>query len=128
MRFGTLAVTVAALAVAPAVAAVEPTDRKHLARYCSASGDICLGIVRDKRGVVFQLTTMARYFPQYTLCVRAPRGSMSCRTVSVVRQGRVWGSQKRWPRQFGESGPGVYRVTWTQNGVPLGPTLRFRHR
>ena len=130
MRLAAAVFASLAFAAAPAAAAdgiYKPA--KYAARYCSPSGDVCLGIFRTAKGtVVFQLMTVEKYFARYTLCVRSPRGSMSCRTLPVKRQGSVWGSHRYWPRHFGDSRPGVYRVTWSQHGVPLGPTLRFRHR
>jgi hypothetical protein len=72
--------------------------------------------------------TVEKYFDRYTLCARSPRGSRTCRTLPVNRQGRDGGSHKRWPRHFGDSRPGVYRVTWSQAGRRLGPTLRFSRR
>jgi hypothetical protein len=116
-----------ACAAAPASAAVDIyKPKRYVARNCSATGDICLGIFRSST-IVFQLMTVEKYFPRYTICVQSPRGAETCRTLPVNRQGRVWGSHKRWPRHFGDSRPGVYRVTWSQAGRRLGPTLRFRH-
>jgi hypothetical protein len=128
VRFVTVLIATLACAAAPAFAGgniYQP--EKYVARYCSPSGDICLGIFRSST-VVFQLMTVERYFPRYGLCVRSPRGAKTCRTLPVNPQGSVWGSHKRWPRHFGDSGPGVYLVTWSQAGRRLGPTLRFTHR
>ena len=100
---------------------------EYVARSCSSSGDVCVGIFRSN-GFVFQLMTARRSFSSYTLCVRSPRGSKTCRTLPVNRQGSVWGSHKRWPRHFGDSSPGIFRVTWSHAGRPLGRTLRFKQR
>jgi hypothetical protein len=113
------------LGSASASAVYQP--KRYIARYCSPTGDLCYGIFRSG-GIVFQITTIERYFARYRVCVRAPNGSRRCRTAPINRQGRVWGSHVRWPRIFGDHGPGVYRVTWSQGGTRLGPTLRFRRR
>ena len=80
------------------------------------------------RGIVFQLLTVEKYFDRYQVCVRAPTGGRKCLTSLVRPQGRLYGSHLRWPRRVGHHGNGVYRVTWSQSGVRLGPPLRFRER
>lgn len=128
MKLVTVLVATLAFAAAPASAGQDIYEpKKYVARYCSTTGDICLGIFRSST-IVFQLMTMEKYFATYTICVRSPRGSRTCRAMPVNRQGQVWGSHKRWPRHFGDSRPGVYRVTWSQSGQRLGPALRFTHR
>jgi hypothetical protein len=101
--------------------------KEYIARYCSPSGDLCLGIF-DAGGIVFQIVTAERYFARYRICVRPPRGEVRCRNLPINRQTPVWGSHVRWPRIFGDHGPGVYRVTWSHAGRRLGPTLRFTRR
>lgn len=123
------ATALALLAVAaPASAGHEVLEPgKWVARYCSTTGDICFGIYKRSGHVSFQLTTAAKYFNRHTICVRSPRGRRTCRAMNVVRQGQLWGTSRAWPRNFGDSRPGTYRVTWKQAGRALGPTLRFTH-
>jgi hypothetical protein len=109
---------------AGSASAADPQPRKYVARYCSPSGDVCLGIFQAT-GIVFEIRTAARYFARYKVCVRPPKGARTCRTAPIRRQGSVYGSYMRWPRAFGNRGPGVYRVTWSQSGRRLGPTLKF---
>jgi hypothetical protein len=117
-----------AFAAAPSSAGVDIyKPERYVARHCSPTGDICLGIFRAN-GIVFQLATSERSFARYTICVRSPRGGKECRSLPVNRQGRVWGSHKRWPRRFGDRRPGVYRVTWFHAGRSLGPSLSFTQR
>ena len=121
-----LGVAGAAVAV-PAAAAPGGT----LASYCSPSGDVCFGAFRSGRDVLLRISTAARFFPRYTLCVKGPGGGaaglLRCGSFPVFRQSHsTWGSTVRHARQYPVVGPGVYRVTWKLNGHALGPTLRFR--
>jgi hypothetical protein len=123
-----LTVAVGAIAAAPGGAA---TPLKTIASYCSPSGDVCFGISRRGSVVFLRISTAARYFSRYTLCVRAPgagaAGAPRCGSFPVFRQaGQTWGSSIRHARQYPVVGPGVYRVTWKLMGRALGPTLRFR--
>jgi hypothetical protein len=98
-----------------------------LASYCSPSGDVCYGVFAQGRVVQLRITTAARYFSRYTLCVKPPAGVLRCRSFPLLRQaGSTWGSTVRHARQFPVPGAGTYRVTWKLNGTALGPTLRFR--
>jgi hypothetical protein len=123
-----LAASVALGSAASASGAYEP--KRYIARYCSPSGDLCYGIFRltSSGRIVFQITTQERYFAGYRLCVKPPTGAVRCRNFPINRQTPIWGSHVYWRRYFGDHGPGVYRVTWSQNGMRLGPTLRFRRR
>jgi hypothetical protein len=127
VRLGVALIASLALLCASAAEATSDDVKAPVARYCSPSGDLCFGIFRAG-GIVFRITTVERYFARYRVCVRPPRGSSSCRTAPIRRQGSLYGSNVRWPRGFGDHGPGVYRVTWSQAGRRLGPTLRFRRR
>ena len=122
--------SLALLAFASTAAAHEP--KSYLASYCSQTGDLCYGITRQVRSdrIVFQITTQARYFAGYRICVKAPTGSVKCRNFPLNRQTPpTYGNHVYWRRYFGDRGPGVYRVTWkNQQGMRLGPTLSFRRR
>jgi hypothetical protein len=101
--------------------------KKYIARHCSASRNICIGIFAS-RGIVFQLLIKERYFARYRICVRPPKGAKTCRLAPINPQTPVYGSHVRWPRRFGDNGPGIYRVSWSQAGHLLGPPLRFTRR
>ena len=120
-----LLVLVAAGALA-ASAAPAPSPRKTIASYCSPSGDVCYGVVNRSGAVYFELTTFARYFLRYRLCVRPPVGAVRCRTFAMKPAGNNWASVVRFARNFRLAGPGVYRATWRLGSSRLGPTLRFR--
>jgi hypothetical protein len=94
--------------------------------YCSRSGDLCYGIVRSGGTVSLRITTFARYFPRYRLCVQSPGGATTCRSFPIRRQGRLYGSTVIWYANFPRRGPGLYRVTWRLGAERLGPTLSFR--
>jgi hypothetical protein len=127
MRLVGAIVAVLALSTASASATTDIyKPEKYVARHCNAMRNICSGIF-ESGGIVFQLMTSDRYFSRYLLCVRPPRGgARKCRTASINRQGSVYGSNVRWPRRFGDYGPGVYRVSWSRDGRQLGPTLAFK--
>jgi hypothetical protein len=116
---------------APAAHAVPP--EKKIASYCSSSGDVCYGIFNRSRKVYLRITTAARYFGRYKLCVRLlPPGSgaehaQRCGSFPVFRQsGSTWGSSVNYARQYPITVPGRYRVTWKLGASPLGPPLQFR--
>jgi hypothetical protein len=113
---------------------------RAIASYCSPSGDLCYGIVDRSGAVYFELSTAARYFGRYRLCVRlvesplhggkpddSPAWAERCGSFPVFRQrGSVWGSSVKFARQYPNLGRGTYRVTWKLGADPLGPSLRFR--
>ena len=97
-----------------------------LASYCSPSGDVCFGSTARSGAVRLQITTAARYFSRYTLCVRPPTGARRCGSFPMLRGGAgTWYSSVRLVKYWGDR-PGVYRVTWRIASGPLGPTLRVR--
>lgn len=150
----TPAVLLAAFTAATASAGVSaPAGEKTIASYCSVSGDVCYGVFDRNGQIILRITTAARYFQRYTLCVtRLPRGkgpehARRCGSFPLFRQsGSAWGSSVNYARQF--VGPlahpfppqhGRYRVTWrnecsecgpkarrhSAGGAPLGPSLSF---
>jgi hypothetical protein len=142
----TLAPTAAARAAAPST--------KAITSYCSPSGDICFGVFKRNGKVLLQITTAARYFNRYTLCVTLlPRGGSAenarrCGAFPLLRgRASTWVSTVDYAKQFiGPASnppnplPGRYQVTWRQvcsrctpkqqrhsaSGPPLGPSLTFR--
>jgi hypothetical protein len=117
------------LAAGPSVSPAAPPSK--LASYCSPrSGDLCFAINNKAGAVFFDIDLAGPYFSRYQLCVRPPRGSMTCRSFPIrtrkfSRHTRYF-SSVRWHTNYAARGPGVYRVTWKSRGRPLGPTLRFR--
>jgi hypothetical protein len=125
IRAALAAAAISLVAASPASAA----DRKTLASYCSPSGDVCYGIVKRSRVVRFEITTAARYFARYTLCMRAPAslGKLRCGSFPMFRgRASTWYSSVRFRPTFPVGPRGVYRMSWRLGATPLGPTLRFR--
>jgi hypothetical protein len=151
---GAALIVLLATPTAAAAARSERAQARTIASYCSPSGDICFGIFNRGGNVFLQITTAARYFSRYTVCVtRLPRGkspehAQRCGSFPLFRQGgSTWGSSVNFARQFvGPLShplvplPGRYQVTWRQvcsqctpkarrhsaGGTPLGPSLYFR--
>lgn len=132
MRLAAVVIASLASLLASASATAADPSKEYLARYCSQTGDVCYGIYRHRSSserIVFQIITQARYFASYRICVKAPAGAVKCRNLPINRQTPpLYGANVYWRRNFGDHGPGVYRVTWSQSGTRLGPTLRFRQR
>jgi hypothetical protein len=135
MRLAAIALAVLPLVLAAATPGAGQTAAgpKTIASYCSTSGDVCYGIFKRSGKVSLEITTAARYFSRYTLCVRhlPPRSTPAyadrCGSFPVFRQsGSTWGSRVKYARQYPLTLAGTYRVTWKLAGSALGPALRFR--
>ena len=120
-----LPVLLAALLVAAPGGGAAPAP-KRLASYCSPSGDVCFGAFERGTVVRLQITTAARYFARYTLCVRPPAGVRRCGSFPLFRGSAGTGYGMVKLSTFGAGAPGVHRATWRIGSGPLGPTLRFR--
>ena len=111
-----------------ATAAVEARSTQRLLRPRRTT------VPHNRSGKVYlRITTAARYFKRYNLCVRLlPVGTdgthaQRCGSYPVFRQGgSTWGSSINYARQFPITDPGRYRVTWKLGSGPLGPALYFR--
>jgi hypothetical protein len=108
------------------------TDRT-LSSYCSPSGDVCYGVFGRAGKPYLRITTAARYFGRYTLCVQllGPGGGAEhvrrCGSFPVFRQGgSTYGSSVNYTKQYPVKVRGRYRVTWKAFGSALGPALTFR--
>ena len=135
MRLAAIALTLVPLVLAAATPAARGTapKPKTIASYCSTSGDVCYGIFNRSGKISLEITTAARYFNRYTLCVRRlpPRNTAEyaqrCGSFPVTRQsGSTWGSRVNYARHYPLTFTGTYRVTWKLAGSTLGPALRFR--
>ena len=97
-----------------------------LASYCSSTGDLCFGVLNRTGAVFLEITTFARYFDRYDLCVTPPQGGRTCRNFPIRKRGQFYASRVRWHLNFPARGSGVYRVRWKRKANPLGPQLNFR--
>jgi hypothetical protein len=118
-----------------AASAPGGVNERRIASYCSSSGDVCYGVFNRAGKVYLRITTAARYFKRYTLCVRLlPAGAaggaehaLRCGLFPVFRQGGgTWGSSVNYARQYPVTRAGRYRVSWKLGATPLGPPLSFR--
>jgi hypothetical protein len=128
-----LALVTVVLATAAAGAGQTSARPKPIASYCSTSGDVCYGIFKRSGKLFLEITTAARYFNRYILCVRrlpprsTPAYAQRCRSFPVVRQGgSTWGSRVNYARQYPLHFASTYRATWRLAGSALGPALKFR--
>ena len=101
-------------------------NQSRIASHCSASGDVCYGIFQGTLGpITFKLTTAAKYFPRYRICVRPLGTAATCKSFRVRKAGASWGGTVSWQKNFPQRGPRRYIVTWSQRGHRLGPSLSF---
>ena len=121
-RFIPLVALLACLAVAPLASSA---NQRRVASHCSSSGDVCYGIFDNTGAIRFQLTLAAKYFPRYRICVRPLGQKRTCKSFPVRKVGANWGGKVSWQKNFPVRGPRRYRVTWSQHGLRLGPTLSF---
>jgi hypothetical protein len=127
------ALPVAGLLAGAATAQPARAPAKTLSSYCSPSGDVCYGVSNRSGKVFLQITTAAKYFKRYSLCVRLlpvttdAVHAQRCGSFPVFRQGGgTWGSSINYARQYPVKRAGRYRVTWKLGSGPLGPPLSFR--
>jgi hypothetical protein len=121
-------------AMGTAAGAPGAVNERRIASYCSSSGDVCYGVFNRAGKVYLRITTAARYFRRYRLCIQLlPAGAsgaehaLRCGSFPVFRQGGgTWGSSVNYARQYPITIAGRYRVTWKLGATPLGPRLSFR--
>ena len=109
-------------------------NERRIASHCSSSGDVCYGVFNRAGKLYLRITTAARYFKRYRLCVQLlPAGgsgaehALRCGSFPVFRQGGgTWGSSVNYAKQYPITNAGRYRVTWKLGATPLGPPLSFR--
>ena len=117
-------VAVAAAAAALFAVAVQPAAAATA--YCSPSGDVCYDTLAGPP-VLLRITTQAKYFSRYRLCVTAPGGQRDCKRFRMrATDSGIYESDVRWSRDFPNRGRGTYRVRWSTAGNALGPALTFR--
>jgi hypothetical protein len=122
VRISLLVALTAALAFA---APAAPAEQNRIASHCSASGDVCYGIFLSNALYRFKLTTAARYFSHYRICVRPAGLTGTCKRFPVRKVGASWGGTVIWQRNFPAKGARSYRVTWKLGARRLGPSLNF---
>ena len=123
VRIGLLVALAAALTAAIPASGAE---QGRVAHYCSTSGDVCYGIFRGSAGLYrFKLTTAAKYFSRYRICVKPKGLTATCKGFRVRKSGATWGGTVVWQRNFPARGVGTHVVTWKLGARRLGPSLKF---
>jgi hypothetical protein len=96
--------------------------------YCSPSGDYCQYVIRKQGKIKFEM----RQFPlrgKYSLCVKPPRESFTCKTFRWRKSGPIFKGTVTFSRHFPAAKPGRYKVQWRlPGGHRIGKTLSFRKR
>jgi hypothetical protein len=89
--------------------------------YCSPSGDVCIQVLSQKTDVLLEITTVAKYFASYRLCVQGPK-SRVCKSFPIHASGSEFDSTVSWSKNFPNQGHGTYRVTWSYSAKTLSFT------
>jgi hypothetical protein len=118
--------TLTLLAVAGSAAAILPATASARSNYCSTSGDVCYGIVKNSSPIQLQIVTQAKYFSTYRLCIKGPDGKTDCRRFKIKKAARgTYQSTVTWPKHYPYRGRGKYKATWFASGNKLGPAVTF---
>ena len=113
----TLIVVVAAALLVPATASAGST-------YCSKSGDVCYQAKGSP--IKLQITTAAKYFSRYRLCITNPHGVRECHRFRVhAAKAGTYSSTVSWPKHFAYGGKGTYKARCYAGGNQLGPAVSF---
>jgi hypothetical protein len=118
------------------VSGARPAATDAIAHYCEPDSaiprDLCYAIVRKRTTQThyFSLSMGEPYFARVRLCVQPPGETRTCRSFPVRQfgiYGPRWGVNRSWERNYPVRGPGRYRVTWSEDGNRLGPSLKFTY-
>ena len=114
------------IAVAASAAAVVPATASARSTYCSKSGDVCYGVVKNSSPIRLQITTAAKYFSRYRLCITGPDGGRNCHRFRVKKGANgTYHSTISWPKHYPYRGKGRYKARWYASGNALGPAVTF---
>src|SRR4051812_19873635 len=104
---------------ASAAAFLLPATASARSKYCSQSGDVCY---RAKGSPIkLQITTAAKYFSRYRLCITNPHGERECHRFRMhAATGGTYSSTVSWPKHFEYGGKGTYKARWFAGGNALG--------
>ena len=121
-------IAVAWVAAVLVVTLAPRADAHHLPnRWCSDSGDICLGTRRVDGVRTLRLLMNDPYFDRFRLCVQDPDGERVCKRFTVGDAGgELFGADIAWREHFPDKGQGPYTVTWRMlDGTRIGRRLGF---
>ncbi len=107
--------------------ALSAAPANAVTRHCSVSGDVCYGAFGIGSHVRLRVTLAGNLFHTYTLCVRAPGGSRTCRQLHTwpIAHG-LYQSTIHWAAHFPNKGRGRYRATWNAGAGAFQPPITFR--
>ena len=112
-----LLAAVAALAALPATASAKSS-------YCSKSGDVCYQAKGSP--IKLRITTAAKYFSRYRLCITNPHGARECHRFRMhAADAGTFASTVSWPKHYEYGGTGTYHARWYAHGSALGPAVSF---
>jgi hypothetical protein len=112
------------LGAAAAAALMLPATASAKSTYCSKSGDVCYQAKGSP--IKLKISTAAKYFSRYRLCISNPNGTRECHRFRVHRAaGGTYSSTVSWPKHFTYGGRGTYRARWYEHGSALGPAVTF---
>lgn len=112
------------MAAACTAALALPSAASARSSYCSKTGDVCY----QAKGapIKLRITTAAKYFARYRLCITNPHGVRECHHFRMRRDtGGTYSSTVSWPRYFHYGGRGTYHARWYTAGHALGPAISF---
>jgi hypothetical protein len=113
----TLTLVVAAAFAIPATASASST-------YCSKTGDVCYQAKGSP--IKLKLTTAAKYFSSYRLCITNPHKVRECHYFRIhAAAAGSYSSTVSWPKHFEYGGKGTYKARWYASGKQLGPAVSF---
>ena len=116
MKF-TLTLLAAGALLLPATASAKST-------YCSTSGDVCYQAKGSP--IKLKITTAAKYFSRYRLCITDPHGHRECHRFDMHKAAAgTFSSTVSWPKHYTYGGKGTYHARWYAHGNRLGPAVTF---
>ena len=116
--------TLLIVAAAVAATALIPATASARTKYCSSSGDVCYRVIKGSP-YKLQITTAAKYFSRYRLCIRSNSGRECHRFRMRRAAGGTYASTIVLENHFSYLGRGLYKATWYAGGNRLGPSLTF---
>src|SRR4051812_8435454 len=109
---------------AASLVALIPATASAKSTYCSKSGDVCYQAKGSP--IKLRITTAAKYFSKYRLCITNPHGVRECHRFRVHRtKSGQYNSTISWPKHFEYGGKGAYKARWYAGGKALGAAGAF---
>src|SRR3954471_16443440 len=97
------------VAAADAAAALIPASASAKSSYCSKSGDVCYQAKGSP--IKLKITTAAKYFRRYRLCITNPHGARECHRFRMhAGDNGSYKSTVSWPKHFAYGGKGTYHA------------------